>query len=134
MNKDISYYIKIIPIMGIILTMNSAPAYAADGTYQFVQVGKPTMTNGKDTVRVKLVNTVDDKVVTNAVILKNMVYMGPLSQPAMTAPVTALPATNGIYKFVIGPAMDGTWLLHLVAKIPGHSATISGTLTVDVTK
>jgi hypothetical protein len=134
MNKNFSRLSKILPVMGIFLTMNWMPAFAASGTYHFEQIGKPTVASGKDTVQVKLVNRAGDKIVSDAVIVESKVYMGSLSQPAMTAPLKALPAKNGIYKFVIGPAMAGNWLLHLVAKVPGDPATVSGTLTIAVVK
>ena len=132
--KVFRYCIPILAV-GLSLTAGWATLTTADAavhTYRFTLVGKPTVSAGKDTVQVRLVDAADGKPVLNAVILASKAYMGPQNTPTMTAPVKALPAKDGVYSFEVDLSMAGAWALHLAAKVPDEPNTVLGTINIDV--
>ncbi len=115
------------------LTSMSA-AHAAAQDYRFELAGKPTVSAGKNTVQVRLVHVTGGKPVPDAVIFESKADMGPAGMPTMPAPVTPMPAKNGVYSFDVEPGMAGTWALHLAAKVQGEPDTVRGTVNVDLVK
>lgn len=135
MTDNIFRYSLPVLAVGLSLAAGWAKLTTADAavhTYRFTLVGKPTVSAGKDTVQVRLVDAADGKSVHNAVILASKAYMGPQNTPTMTAPVKALPAKGGVYSFEVELSMAGAWALHLAAKVPDEPNTVLGTINIDV--
>lgn len=124
--------------LSALLTANLAGmsvASAAGKDYRFDLVGKPTVSNGKDMVQVRLLHIPDNKPVTGAVVFESRADMGPQGMPTMTAPIKALPQTSpDTYVFEVEPGMTGTFAITLAAKVQGEAETIRGTLNVDLVK
>lgn len=114
--------------------LSSAPALAAAVDYRFELVGKPRPEAGRDIVQVRLVHAADGKPVPDAVVFESSADMGPAGMAAMTAPVKAMPAKDGVYSFEVEPGMTGPWALHLAAKVQGEAETVRGTITADLVK
>ncbi|HEY5208169.1 MAG TPA: FixH family protein [Pseudolabrys sp.] len=112
----------------------SLPAYAAGSDYRFELVGKPLLVGQRDIVEVRLVHVADGKAVRDAVIFESKADMGPSGMATMPAPVKALPAKDGVYRFEVEPGMAGTWALHLAAKVQGEPETVRGTVNADLVK
>ncbi|MEI9986961.1 MAG: FixH family protein [Aliidongia sp.] len=108
------------------------PSFAAATDYRFELVGMPQLSGQKDIVQVRLVHASDGKPITDAVIFESKADMGPMGMAAMAAPVTALPAKDGIYSFEVDPGMAGTWALHLAAKVQGEPETVRGTVNANL--
>lgn len=122
---------------GVLLTaslISISVAHAAANDYRFELAGKPTVSAGKNMVRVRLVHVADGKPVPDAVIFESKADMGPAGMPTMPAPVKAMPAKNGVYSFEVEPGMAGTWALHLAAKVQGEPETVRGTVNADLVK
>ena len=113
--------------------LNALPAFAKAGDYRFELVGKPQLQAGHDIVQVRLVHVPDGKPVPDAVIFESSADMGSMGM-AMTAPVKAMPAKDGVYGFEVEPGMTGTWALHLAAKVQGEPETVRNTITADLVK
>jgi len=115
-------------------TVPLLPAYAAATDYRFELAGKPQLSGQKNIVQVQLVHAPDSKAVPDAVIFESTADMGPAGMPTMAAPVKALPAKDGVYRFEVAPGMTGTWALHLAAKVQGEPETVRGTVNADLVK
>jgi hypothetical protein len=116
------------------LTFAAQQAYAGAADYRFQMLGEPLHSAGKDTVQVRLIHAADNKPVLDAVIFESSADMGPAGMETMTAPVSAMPAKDGIYTFEVSPGMTGTWALHFAAKVQGEPETIRGTFTAALVK
>jgi hypothetical protein len=58
--------------------------------------------------------------------------MSPDSMAEMEGKLTAQPpAGPGLYSFKAEPTMAGSWALKLMAKVPGESETVEGTVIVN---
>ena len=110
----------------------SARARSAD--YRFELAGAPRLSGATDIVGVRLIHVPDGKPVDGAVIFESTADMGPAGMPTMPAPVTPMPATDGVYVFAIEPGMTGKWAIHLAAKVQGEPETVRGTVVADLVK
>jgi hypothetical protein len=119
-------------VCGFVFT--AVPTYAAATDYRFELVGKPQLSDQKDIVQVRLVHSAGGTLVLDAVIFESTADMGPAGMAAMTAPVKALLAQDGAYRFAVEPGMAGTWALHLAAKVQGEPETVRGTVNADLVK
>lgn len=120
-------------ITGSMVGMSAAHAVATD--YRLELVGKPSVSDGKEVVEVRLVHIPDSKPVPNAVIIDTRADMSPMGMETMTAPARAMPGDKaGVYRFEVEPAMTGTWALKLAAKVQGEAETVHGTITADLVK
>ena len=82
-------------------------------------------------VAVRLVQKSDGKPVANAVIFRSRLDMSPEEMGDMTAKLTAEPSSEpGVYRFKAEPTMAGRWALKLMAKVPGESETVEGTVII----
>jgi hypothetical protein len=78
---------------------------------------------------VRLVHKPSGKPVEGAVIFRSRLDMSPDAMGEMTAQHTAQPAKEpGIYRFKAHLTMAGRWAFKLMAKVPGESETIEGTV------
>ena len=109
-------------------------AYAAAQDYRFEQAGKPTVSAGKKTVQVRLVDFADGKSSPDAVIFESKADMAPAGMPTMLASVKPMLAKDGVYSFEVEPGMAGTWALHFAAIVQGEPETVWGTVNADLAK
>src|ERR1700741_3549354 len=92
----------------VTLLASIASASAAAGDYRFEIAGNPQASpGGKSIVGVRLTHTPDNKPVEGAIIIETRADMGPDGMKEMTAPIKALPAEAGVYRFEIEPGMGG---------------------------
>jgi len=120
--------------LGCVLALAALPAHAAAQDYRFELVGKPQLSGQKDMVQIRLVRVSDGRPVAGAVIFESKADMGPAGMASMTAPVKAMPSSDGIYSFEVEPGMAGTWAVHLAAKVQGEAETVHGTVNADLVK
>jgi hypothetical protein len=123
--------VKLRPLAAasIALALAATATYAAKGDYVFEPVAVEVR-NGKDSeLAVRLVHKPTGKPVEGAVIFRTRLDMSPDSMGEMTAKHTAQSAKEpGVYRFRADLTMAGGWALKLMAKVPGESETIEGTV------
>jgi YtkA-like len=113
----------------IAVALAATAAYAAKGDYVFEPVAIEVR-NGKDSeLAVRLMHKPSGKPVEGAVIFRTRLDMSPDSMGEMTAKLAAQPSKEpGVYRFRADLTMAGGWALKLMAKVPGESETIEGTV------
>lgn len=104
--------------------LRAAPAdYVFEPVKAEIKVG-PTAELG-----VKLVNKVSGKPVEGAVLFRSRLDMSPDGMADHTSGVEPLPAAGpGIYRFKGDVSMAGRWALKIMAKVPGETATVEGSV------
>ena len=106
-------------------------AEAGAGDYEFSPVTTEVKSGTGGDVAVRLVQKSDGKPVANAVVFRSRLDMSPEEMGDMTAKLTAAPSSEpGLYRFKAEPTMAGRWALKLLAKVPGESETVEGTVIV----
>lgn len=107
----------------------TSPVLAGAKDYAFEPVAAEVK-NGKDVMMaVRLIHKPTGKPVDGAVFFRTRLDMTLDKMPDLTAQLTALPSTEpGIYKFRADLTMVGPWTLKLMAKVPGESETVEGTV------
>jgi hypothetical protein len=116
-------------VLAIVASISTAGAGAGDFEFQPVQTETKNGTGGD--VAVRLIHKNDGKPVANAVIFRSRLDMSPEEMGDMTAKLTAGPSDEpGLYRFKAEPTMAGKWALKLMAKVPGESETVEGTIIV----
>src|SRR5260221_142537 len=86
----------------------------------------------KTTVRVRIENVPDNKMVEDGVILDAKSDMGPSGMPEMLGRVTPLPSNQpGLYRFLAETGMAGKWELIIGTRVKGET-TVRGAITYDV--
>jgi hypothetical protein len=115
------------------LAMSTAASEAEAGAkdYEFQPVIAEVKNGTGGDVAVRLVHKPDGKPVAGAVIFRSRLDMSPDSMDEMEAKLTAQPSTQpGLYRFKAEPTMAGSWALKLMAKVPGESETVEGTVII----
>jgi YtkA-like len=65
------------------------------------------------------------------VIFRSRLDMSPEEMGDMTGAVVSEPSSEpGVYRFKAQPTMAGKWALKLMAKVPGESETVEGSVIV----
>jgi YtkA-like len=78
---------------------------------------------------VRLVHKPSGKPVTGAVLFRTRLDMSPDSMGEMTAKHVAMPTSEpGVYRFKADLTMAGGWAFKVMAKVPGESETVQGTV------
>jgi len=113
----------------VAIALVATAALAAKNDYVFEPVAVEVR-NGKDSeLAVRLIHKPSGKAVEGAVIFRSRLDMSPDSMAEMTAKHTAQPSKEpGIYRFHADLTMAGGWAFKLMAKVPGESETIEGTV------
>lgn len=124
---------RLITFAGAALTLaaslSMAQAGAKDYEFQPVQTEVKSGTGGD--VAVRLLQKASGTPVVNAVIFRSRLDMSPGDMGDMTGTVTPEPSSEpGVYRFKAEPAMAGKWALKLMAKVPGESETVEGSVIV----
>jgi hypothetical protein len=105
------------------------PAHAGPADYTFEPV-KVDVRNGRGSeLAVRVIHKPTGKPVEGVVLFRTRLDMSPDSMGEMTAKHVAQPSTEpGVYKFRADLTMAGGWAFKLMAKVPGESETVQGTV------
>lgn len=117
------------------LSLAASFAMAGAGDYSFEPVN-PEMKKGEDiTLAIRMTNKKTGKPVSDAVIFKTRVDMGPDGMAEMESAVAPLPSKEpGVYAFKTDMPMAGRYQVTLAAKVQGEPETITGKVIVKATK
>lgn len=113
---------------GIAITLATS-ALAGKNDYVLEPVAVEVKSGGGSQLAVRLVHKPSGKAVEGAVIFRSRLDMSPDAMGEMTATHTAQPASEpGVYRFNADLTMAGRWALKLMAKVPGESETVEGSV------
>ena len=109
--------------------------FAGANDYVFEPV-KADVKKGDDViVAVRLKHKATGKPVTDAVIVRTRIDMGPDGMGEMASPLTPVPSDeSGVYSFKTDLSMQGRWLLSIAAKVQGEPETVVGKITFRATR
>jgi hypothetical protein len=111
------------------LAVVATAATAAPKDYAFEPVSADVRNGSGSDLAVRIVHKPTGKPVEGAVLFRTRLDMSPESMEAMTAKHTALPSNEpGVYKFRADLTMAGRWAFKLMAKVPGETGTVEGTV------
>lgn len=107
----------------------AAPAFAGEADYAFEPVKVDVKSGAGSELAIRLTDKRTGKPVTGAVLFRTRVDMGPDDMASMTAKHEAVSSTEpGIYRFKADLTMAGRWAFRVMAKVPGESETMQGTV------
>jgi hypothetical protein len=117
------------------VSLAAPAAFAGADDYVFEPV-QAELTKGDDvTVAVRLVHKPTGKPISDAVIFRTRIDMGPDGMADMVSPVTPLPAKDpGTYAFKTDLPMAGQYLFSLAAKVQGEPETVVGKVMLKAKK
>jgi YtkA-like protein len=114
---------------GMVTALAATSAIAGKNDYVFEPVAVEVKNGAGSQLAVRLVHKPTGKPVQGAVIFRTRLDMSPDAMDEMTAKLAAEPAKEpGIYHFKADLTMAGRWALKLMAKVPGESETVEGTV------
>jgi hypothetical protein len=109
------------------VSLTGAAAWAGAVDYVFEPVAAELKKGDDVVVAVRLVHKPSGKPVSDAVIVRTRVDMGPDNMADMVSPVAAVPAPEpGTYAFKTDLPMAGRYLLSVSAKVQGEPETVVG--------
>ena len=120
-----------IASVGLAAVMVASQAFAAASDYEFQAVSKEVKAGNNAELAVRLVHKSTNKPVPGAVLFRTRLDMSPGNMADMatsTAPDGS--SEPGVYRFKADVSMAGSWALKLMAKAPGESETVQGTVIV----
>ena len=107
----------------------AAPAFAGPNDYAFEPVTVEVKNGPASELAVRIIHKPTGKPVEGVVLFRTRLDMSPDSMGEMTAKHVAQPSTEpGVYKFRADLTMAGGWAFKLMAKVPGESGTVQGTV------
>jgi YtkA-like protein len=113
----------------IALALGTTPVPAGAAEYVFEPVSVDIRNGSGSELAVRLVHKPTGKPVDGAVLFRTRLDMSPDSMGEMTAKHAALTSTEpGVYKFRADLTMAGGWAFKLMAKVPGETETVQGTV------
>lgn len=116
-------------LAGLALPMAAHPAFAGPNDYAFEPVQVDVKNGPGSELAVRIVHTPTGKPVDGVVLFRTRLDMSPDSMGEMTARHVAQPSSEpGVYKFRADLTMAGGWAFKLMAKVPGESETVQGTV------
>ena len=120
-------------LAGIVLTCAAAAsAAAAPSDYAFEPVKAEVKGGAGAELAVRLVHKPTAKPVSGAVLFRTRLDMSPDNMGDMVAPLEAMPAGEpGVYRFKAALDMAGRWALKIMAKVPGETATVEGSVVFN---
>jgi len=111
------------------LALVATAAYAAKGDYVFEPVAVEVRSGSGSELAVRIIHKPSGKPVEGVVLFRTRLDGSPHNMASMTAKHTALPSSEpGVYKFRADFTMAGNWAFKLMAKVPGESETVEGTV------
>ena len=107
----------------------AAPTSADPSDYVFQPVSANVRMGDGSELAVRLIHKPTGKPVGDVTLFRTRVDMSPDNMVSMTTTHTALPSTEpGVYRFRANLTHMGRWALTVVAKVPGESEPIQGTI------
>jgi hypothetical protein len=123
------------PAFVVAISLMNAAALAGANDYSFEPVVAELKKGDDVIVAVRLLHKPTGKPVTDAVIIRTRVDMGPDGMADMESPVVAVPANDpGVYAFKTDLSMPGRWLLSVAAKVQGEPETVVGKVVFKAIK
>jgi hypothetical protein len=116
-------------LLGLALGATASTALAGAADYAFEPVKVDVKNGAGSELGVRLVHKPTGKPVSNAVLFRTRLDMGPDNMADMTAQHQTIQATEvGVYRFKADLTMAGGWALRLMAMVPGEAETVQGTV------
>jgi hypothetical protein len=114
---------------GLATALGATSVQAGKNDYVFEPVAVDVKNGSGSQLAVRLVHKPSGKAVEGAVIFRTRLDMSPDAMGEMTANHAAQSGKEpGVYRFNADLTMAGRWALKLMAKVPGESETIEGTV------
>jgi len=122
--------LKVAPL-GLAAVMFASQAFAAASDYEFKAVSNEVKASDSAELAVRLVHKPTQKAVPGAVLFRTRLDMSPDDMADMTTSIAPNGSSEpGVYRFKADLSMAGSWALKLMAKVPGESETVQGTVIV----
>ena len=116
---------------GLAAVMFASQAFAAASDYEFQAVSKEVKAGKSAELAVRLVHKPTNKPVPDAVLFRTRLDMSPDNMADMATSIAPDGSSEpGVYRFKADLSMAGSWALKLMAKVPGESETVQGTVIV----
>lgn len=116
-------------LLGSVLLGGPSHAIAGSSDYVLEPVNVAVKNGAGSELAVRLVHKPSGKPVTGAVLFRTRLDMSPDSMAEMTAKHVAMPTSEpGVYRFKADLTMAGGWAFKVMAKVPGESETVQGTV------
>ena len=114
---------------GLALTVAATQALAGPKDYAFEPVSADVRKGTGSELALRILHRPTGKPVGGAVLFRTRLDMSPDSMEAMTARHAAVPSTEpGVYRFRADLTMAGGWAFKVMAKVPGETETVGGTV------
>jgi hypothetical protein len=118
--------------LGLAVVFLDSQAFAGARDYEFQAVSNDFKAGSGRDVAVRLVHKLTGKPVTGAVLFRSRLDMSPDGMGDMTGKLAADASSEpGLYRFKADLTMAGSWALKLMAKVPGESETVEGTVLIQ---
>jgi hypothetical protein len=115
-------------LLGLVL-LCASQAIAGSADYVLEPVNVAVKNGAGSELAVRLTHKPSGKPVTGAVLFRTRLDMSPDSMGEMTAKHVAVPTSEpGVYRFKADLTMAGGWAFKVMAKVPGESETVQGTV------
>jgi len=122
--------LKVAPF-GLAAVMFASQALAAASDYEFQALSKEVKTRDNAELAVRLIYKPTNKAVPGAVLFRTRLDMSPDNMADMATSIAPDGSSEpGVYRFKADLSMAGNWALKLMAKVPGESETVQGTVIV----
>ena len=122
--------LKIAPF-GLAAAMFADQAFGAASDYEFQAVSQEVKASNSAELAVRLIHKPSNKAVPGAVLFRTRIDMSPDNMADMATSIAPDGTSErGVYRFKADLSMAGSWALKLMAKVPGESETVQGTVIV----
>lgn len=116
-------------LLGSLLLVSASHAIAGSADYIIEPVNVAVKNGAGSELAVRLIHKPSGKPVAGAVLFRTRLDMSPDGMGEMTAKHVAMPTSEpGVYRFKADFTMAGGWALKVMAKVPGESETVQGTV------
>jgi hypothetical protein len=120
-----------IASFGLAAAMFASQAFAAASDYEFQAISKEVKADKNAALAIRLVYKPTQKAVPGAVLFRTRLDMSPDNMADMVTSIAPDGSSEpGVYRFKADLSMAGSWALKLMAKVPGESETVQGTVIV----
>ena len=116
-------------LVGLALQFPAPDALAGAADYAFEPITNSVKNGAGSELAIRLIHKPTGKPVEGAVLFRTRLDMSPDSMGEMTAKHAAMPSSEpGVYRFKADLTMAGGWAFKLMAKVPGETETVQGTV------
>jgi hypothetical protein len=120
---------SLVAVLALGFGAAATQALAGPKDYTFEPVSADVRNGSGSELAVRIVHKPTGKPVEGAVLFRTRLDMSPDGMEAMTAKHTAQPSNEpGVYRFRADLTMAGGWAFKVMAKVPGETETITGTV------